>query len=271
MSTRARKVVLLGGLGYTGRVLSSLLSEQGHSVVSTTRSAKEERPAETQASLVWFDLLDEQSWHNIPSTDWLVWLFPAEPLDSIARISPLIKEGNRRVVVIGTTSSLISTVVYEQVTEEVPLKLALPRVAGEELLRGLGANVLRSAGIYGPGRNPLDWLRRGGIQLGNYVNLIHVEDLASAILAVLESSVSGKQYIVSDGTPRRWADIAAWAAGKKFILKSAAQAVQSHSSRRLSNARLLSEIQPAFHHLDLFKELEGLEMQRPASSLDPQH
>ena len=74
------------------------------------------------------------------------------------------------------------------IDESAPIDLTKPRVQGEEYLRNEhGAIVLRVAGIYGPGRNPLDWIRQGRVGPSRkYVNLIHVEDLAAICLAALE-------------------------------------------------------------------------------------
>jgi nucleoside-diphosphate-sugar epimerase len=271
MKMPTRKVVLLGGHGYTGRVLSALLAAQGHTIVSTSRSSRRTISDGGDPSSVWFDLSDPRSWKNIPTSEWLVWLFPAEPVDAVARVSSLIFEGDRRVVVVGTTSSYVNTGTHEELSEESSLDLEVPRVKGEELLRGLGANVLRSAGIYGPGRNPLDWLRRGRVSLGNYVNLIHVEDLASAIVAVLESPARGAHYIVTDGSPRKWLDIAAWAEMHGLVNRPSSRVQDSLSSRRLSNAKLLSDIGLALRHRDLFVELLNLEKREAGTSPDPEH
>ncbi len=266
---RVKKVVLLGGNGYTGRVLHSLLLAQGHSVVSTGRSL-EGAPPDRESSSIWFDLSNPSSWENIPASDWLAWLFPAEPDKAVDQIVPTVFAGNRRVVVVGTTSSFVNTGMHEELTEESPLDQEVPRVRGEELLRRHGANVLRSGGIYGPARNPLDWLRRGRVSLGNYVNLIHVEDLASAIVATLESPRSGAQFIVTDGNPRRWADIAAWAEEERLLEGLSLRTEASLSSRRYSNKRLVSEINPPFRHPDLFTELLKLEKSDSGHSTHPE-
>ena len=48
--------------------------------------------------------------------------------------------------------------------ELAPIDHTRPRVMGEDFLRThVGATVLRVAGIYGPGRHVLDWIRRGKV------------------------------------------------------------------------------------------------------------
>ena len=68
--------------------------------------------------------------------------------------------------------------------------------------------MLRVTGIYGPGRNPLDWIRQGRIGPSRkYVNLIHVEDLAAICLAVLDRGYPSEAYNVSDGQAHTWKEI----------------------------------------------------------------
>jgi len=83
-------------------------------------------------------------------------------------------------------------------------------LSGERLLfahaRGHDALVLRLAGLYGPGRVP----RLGDVTAGRpiagspdaYLNLIHVEDAARAVVAAAASEPhAGRTYVVSDGNP----------------------------------------------------------------------
>lgn len=65
--------------------------------------------------------------------------------------------------------------------------------------------VLRSAGIYGPGRLPnLQAIRDGeAIRTApdNWLNLVHVDDLANIVLWAAESRLKHQIYNVSDGSP----------------------------------------------------------------------
>jgi len=259
-SAQPRRRVTILGAGYTGRFLIRCLLDAGYEVVATRR-----RPpahAVSHPALRWtaFDLENPGTCENVPPSWGLVWSFPAEPrpaVESFARALPLLAE---RVVVIGTTSSYLQEAEDDLVTESSPLDLSSPRVEGESVLQNAGAVVLRSAGIYGPGRNPLDWLRNGRISSGaKYVNLVHAEDLAAAIAAGLESSVRSDHFIVTDGTPMQWGTIAAWAAKKGFLSDVQWRGSAGLSSRRLSNAKMLSVLHPSLTHASLFGELERLE------------
>ena len=71
--------------------------------------------------------------------------------------------------------------------------------------RGTEAVILRMAGIYGPGRIP----NREALQQGRtipasatgWLNLIHVDDAASVVLAAERASAGPHHYLVSDGCP----------------------------------------------------------------------
>ena len=75
---------------------------------------------------------------------------------------------------------------------------------------GLPVHVFRLAGIYGPeifgqSRNAFDRLRMGRakavIKPGHVVNRIHVEDIASALLASMEAPNPCQVYNIADGRP----------------------------------------------------------------------
>jgi nucleoside-diphosphate-sugar epimerase len=259
-SLRSDPSVLILGAGYTGQALIPLLEQSGYHPVATRRGSGSLRSRDEGTQTLRFDLSREESWDGIPECWGCAWLFPADPPDAADTFGGLLLSRTDRLVVIGTTSSYHQTREDELLTEEARLDRTLSRVEGEERLRARGANILRSAGIYGSGRNPLDWLRRGMIPAGEkYLNLVHVLDLASTIITALESNVRGRQYIVTDGTPRQWKEIAAWAMSRGYIQNIRYGGGVQQSSRRLSNKRLLDELKPHLLHTDLFAEMEDIE------------
>ncbi|MGA8077614.1 MAG: NAD-dependent epimerase/dehydratase family protein, partial [Xanthobacteraceae bacterium] len=68
--------------------------------------------------------------------------------------------------------------------------------------RGIPVAVLRLAGIYGPGRNALTQIVRGGarriVKPGQVFNRIHVDDIAQAIDAALAGGASGIVNVADD-------------------------------------------------------------------------
>ncbi|TKB52079.1 MAG: hypothetical protein E8D50_09465 [Nitrospira sp.] len=135
---------------------------------------------------------------------------------------------------------------------------------GEEYLREHhGAIVLRVAGIYGPGRNPLDWITTGRVSPSRkYVNLIHAEDLAAICLLALEKGKPGESYNVSDGTPRTWNEIYA-TAQQRWGVAAAAGKKDGSPGKRISTAKLRSELGYRFRHSDLYEALNLIESLSP--------
>jgi nucleoside-diphosphate-sugar epimerase len=91
--------------------------------------------------------------------------------------------------------------------------------AGWSALAGrLGARIdlLRLAGIYGPGRNALAQLAAGTarrlVKPGQVFNRIHVEDVVRAVDAVLAGRGEGGPLIVADDEPAPPQDVIAYAA-----------------------------------------------------------
>jgi nucleoside-diphosphate-sugar epimerase len=80
------------------------------------------------------------------------------------------------------------------------------------------ARVLRFGGLYGPGRHHLvDQLRRGehviGGRVDHYINYLHRDDAASALLAALVAGPDGARvYNVGDGCPVTKEALARWIA-----------------------------------------------------------
>jgi hypothetical protein len=235
------------------------LRAAGYDAASTSRSPRV--PGQPE-----FDLHRTPTWGNLPRADACVWLFPAEPPAAVAEFARTTLHRFAAIVVLGTTSSYLTRSGEETIDEDAGVDLTQPRVMGEEILRGAGACVLRSAGIYGPAiddhpaRNPLDWLRRGLIADGRkLVNLIHVEDLAAAIVAAIVGKEDGRDFIVSDGLPRRWEEISAWGLHNGYLAPDLYRGSTGKPSRRLSNARLMRVLNPHMAHVDLWTELAILE------------
>jgi len=119
---------------------------------------------------------------------------------------------------------------------------------------GRRAVVLRMAGMYGPGRIPRSKGLLAGLPLDapseGYLNLIHVDDAASAVLAAEARAPLPSLYCVSDGHPVVRRDYycqlaellgAAEPQFRKTQLDAPA-ALRASASKRVSNQRLLSQL-----------------------------
>jgi nucleoside-diphosphate-sugar epimerase len=82
--------------------------------------------------------------------------------------------------------------------------------------RGAEADILRLAGIYGPGRNALVNLRRGEarriVKPGQVFNRAHVDDIAEISRLVLTRGLKGQIWNVADEEPAPPQDVVAYAA-----------------------------------------------------------
>ncbi len=116
---------------------------------------------------------------------------------------------------------------------------------------GIGRSfILRLAGLYGPGRHLfLENVRNGKTQSGDgdrILNLIHRDDVVSALFAVLQAGDQniGRIYNVSDGNHSSRAEIAVWLAEKLGVdAPSFAGRDGSHASnRKISNNRIRDEL-----------------------------
>ncbi len=117
--------------------------------------------------------------------------------------------------------------------------------------------VFRLPGIYGPGRSVLDDLEAGSarriVKPGQVFNRIHVDDIASGVVAAFETPSPGRIYNVTDDEPAPPQDIVAY--GAKLLgvepppetdFATAELSVMTRSfygeSKRVSNARLKREL-----------------------------
>ncbi len=82
--------------------------------------------------------------------------------------------------------------------------------------RGVKVDILRLAGIYGPGRNALRRLRQGRarriVKPGQMFNRAHVDDIAELSRLALECGLDGQIWNVADEEPAPPQDIIAYAA-----------------------------------------------------------
>jgi len=256
--------IIILGTGYSGRHLTNALTATSRPFFATSREPDKNLVQVPTGRRMKFDLEQPSTWLNIPAQANLIWCFPATPLEQVQVFARTLDAPPRRIVILGSTSAYE---VADHPTEYPPswidesasIDLSKSRVQGEEYLRKHhGVIVLRVAGIYGPGRNPLEWIRSGRITPSRkYVNLIHVEDLAAICLLVLDKGKLGEAYNVSDGTPYLWSEICATAQQRWDV---AAPAVKdNHSSgKRISNTKL-RELGYTFKHPDLYEALAMIE------------
>ena len=254
--TRPRLIV---GCGYLGRRVAARWVATGRGVAALTR-----RNAEALAALgltpVAGDVLDPASLRGLPAASTVLYAVGLDRaagrsmrevyVGGLANVLDTLPACDRFVYVSSTSvygQSDGSTVDEASPTEprEESGKVVLD---AENLLRSRrpDAIVLRFAGIYGPGR----LLRKQPLLNGEplvgdaekWLNLIHVEDGAEAVLTVESRGVPGETYVVADDEPVRRRDFYTHLAG----LLGAPEAKFEHrdepgaANRRVSNAKMKS-------------------------------
>ncbi len=274
---RTTSTLVVLGSGYTGRVLHRLGASQGWTVYATSRNPLANLADIPSEQRLLFGLEQPSTWLNIPAQADLIWCFPAMPLEQVQAFARTLDARARRMVVLGSTSAYeVSDHSTEYppawIDESAPIDLSKWRVQGEEYLREHhGAIVLRVAGIYGPRRNPLDWIRQGRITPSRkYVNLIHAEDLAAICLAAIEKGKPGAAYNVSDGHPYIWSEICATAQQRWGVTPGAVTDDRS-SGKRISTAKFRSELGYTLKHPDLYEALALIESGGVAEAQDGQN
>lgn len=265
MSDHLLSPLVILGTGYTGRVLFRQAVAAGRIVFAASRAPETNLQGVPPEQRLRFDLERSETWEGIPAQADVVWTFPTVPPDAVCAFGEQVAHRLRRLIILGATSAYNGSpqaVRGEPVDETAQVDRTMTRVFGEEFLRErYGAIVLRLAGIYGPGRNPVDWIRQGRVGYSHrFVNFIHVEDAAAIILRMLDDGTPSDTYNVSDGTPRRWSEIMDIAATRWGTAKPLP--ADPTPGKRISNRKLLAELGYTLRYPDLYKALEELEQRK---------
>jgi nucleoside-diphosphate-sugar epimerase len=218
-----RRRLIIGG-GYLGRRVAKRWLAEGDTVSALTRSmehAQELRRLGIEPIVG--DVTEPASLSALRDADTLLFAVGLDRssgktqrevhVDGLGNVLLRIGKNIGRVILISSTS------VYGQkggewVDESSECRPESPNgqvcLDAERLLheRFPAANILRLAGIYGPGRliARVAELRAGLPLEGNpdaWLNLIHVDDAARAVLACSRQGKPGAIYVVADGNPIR--------------------------------------------------------------------
>ena len=211
---------LIVGCGYLGRRVAALWTARGHSVYGTTRGRADELRALGVEPVVG-DVFKDEILRAVPPAETV--LYAVSP-DGRSGQGPSLVWGSGLAGVLSALAAwsrpprfllVSSTGVYGQADGEEVDESAVTEpadetgralVSAEERAREeVNAVVLRYAGIYGPGRLIRAQTLRAGEPIAadpdKWLNLIHVEDGAAAVLAAEARAAPGHVYNVSDGHP----------------------------------------------------------------------
>jgi nucleoside-diphosphate-sugar epimerase len=226
----ARRHLLCLGLGYTGRALAARLAGEGWTVAGTCRSSEQATALAAQ----------DYPCHRFDRDHPLAQAMLADVTHILVSVppdeagDPVIDRHRNDIAAIGGLSwlgYLSTTGVYgdrdggrvDETSELRPSGVRGRRrlVAETAWLdlwrdRGVPVHIFRLADIYGPGRSPLDALRAGTAKRiakpGQVFSRIHVDDLASVLIASIARPRPGAVYNVCDDEPASPAEVVAHAA-----------------------------------------------------------
>ena len=256
--------VLIIGCGFLGEATASLFSTQGKRVLGLVRSQESLNKLTGRAfETALCDVTDDTSVDSLSSMVQRVPLavyMVSSSGGGAEEYAAVYRDGLARVVESWHPQKIIfvsSTSVYAQddsswVTEESPAiperETAKVLLEAEQIARAAGGTVARLTGIYGPGRSMLlrkflageAVLEEGG---GRYLNQIHRDDGASALLHLSEAELPCGIYNVTDNTPATMRELYGWIADfLKLPLPSEGPAnlnrKRGFTSKRISNTKL---------------------------------
>ena len=186
---------IIFGHGFCGSRLTSIIDN----VTST------EIPENCDTNLVPFDFNDSGTWKNLPDFDKAVITFKMENLCQSEKFADLLN--NKKVVILSSARNLKNSVPNQEIDEEFPLA-DNNRVKCESYFE-THAVILYLGLIWGDNRQPQKWLQEGRIKNGNkIINMIHVDDICHIVKLLLNSEIKSGKYLVSDGKPLEWNELA---------------------------------------------------------------
>lgn len=214
---------LIVGCGDIGLRIARRLRARGETVTGLLRRAEAGAVLAAEGITPLLASLDEPPATPLAAFDAVYWCAPppaeGETDGRLRRWLPALPPPPQGLLYL-STSAVYGDCQGRWIDEAEPLKPGSARgrrrLDAELALRAWSARtavktvVLRVPGIYGPGRLPVERLRRGDPVLHEsespYTNRVHAEDLAEAAVLALERGEPGAAYNVSDGAPTSMSD-----------------------------------------------------------------
>ncbi|MGI9470228.1 MAG: SDR family oxidoreductase [Rubripirellula sp.] len=267
---------LIFGCGYLGRRVAKQALNAGHRVWATTRNIEKKGPL-TQLGIepILADWTDRRTLCRLPDVDQILVAVSYDRHSNQSRLESQVG-GLRNLLEFTPPQTKVcyisTTGVYHQtggvwVDETSPTRPSREggkvHLMAEELLHRTRPKsdwtVLRLAGIYGPGRVP----RAADVIAGRpisspkdgFLNLIHVDDAAEAVLATWRGAAR-RMYVIADDRPSQrsefYREIARQcrAADPQFVAPDvdAPARMRSESNKRVWNRRMKRELVPRLRY-----------------------
>ncbi|MCA9247255.1 MAG: SDR family oxidoreductase [Planctomycetales bacterium] len=263
---------LIFGCGYLGLRVAKLWLSEANTVSAVTRSQQRaDLLANSGISPIVADIMHPETLTELPEAETVLFAVGFDRTsgktigqvyaEGLANVLAALPAATVRVIYISSTG------VYgqnegEEVDEESPCQPTREggqaALAAERVLRSSRfasqSSILRLAGIYGPDRVPHAKALLTGHSISSpadgFLNLIHVDDAARAVIAAECSAAAGRTYCVSDGHPtvRRayYAEMARLLNTRPPVYDESGTGHTPRSrgggSKRVRNRRLLEEL-----------------------------
>lgn len=279
------KVVI--GCGYLGSRVAAWWREAGHEVFVVTRSAERAEQFQQWGYVpIVADVARPESLAQLPAAETVLFAVGHDRSNDVP-IREVYEGGVRNVLAAlpaetGRFIDISSTGVYgvadgswvDEATPPDPKReggrasLAAEDVIAAHAIASRSV-ILRLAGIYGPGRVPfLNDLRAGepiAAPATGWLNLIHVDDAAAAVVAAADEALApattpdGKRvYCVSDGTPVERGEFYSELARQigapppRFTTPEpgSPRAMRAEANRRIDNRRMLADLRVTLMYPD---------------------
>ncbi|MCF6337702.1 MAG: SDR family oxidoreductase [Gammaproteobacteria bacterium] len=279
------KSVFIVGCGDIGERIGSLCREKNRPVTGLVRSTESrQRLQQTGIEPIQADLAQTDNLGTLPTTATTVFYLVPPPGEG--ENDPLIRHFLAAISTDSLPEKLVllsTTAVYgdcqgEWINETYPVNPLTARgqrrLDAEQAVQEWSANtgvpvvILRVGGIYGPGRLPIERIKKGLPILHEaespYTNRIHQDDLAQVCMAAAERGKPGEMYNVADGQPgtmsRYFKDIAQaydLPMPPEISLEAAQQVMSAgmlsylKESRRLDNSKMVRELGVVLQYANL--------------------
>lgn len=208
------------GLGYSAMRLAERMLARGWRVGGTVRGDDKAETLQTEGIAA--DVWDGQGLVSPPvGSDWVISVPPDEggcPVFASAGSQAASANSITYLSTTGVYGDLGGGWAFEWTPINPQSKRAENRVRAEQqwLSTGQRVSLVRLPGIYGPGRSPLDRVRKGEarriVKPGQVFSRVHVDDIASGLEALLLTEREGGVFHLCDDEPAPPQDVIAHAA-----------------------------------------------------------
>lgn len=254
--------IAIAGLGYTGKAIYQglkYLHQENNSLFLFSRNTKID-DSQLLDFAGEFQSISSDSWNAFFRTkyDKLLLTFSIHDLNQKTILKILRNAGQ---CFLFSSTGIFKRINLENeliIDELTPKDENHKRYLNEKFWLENGGKIIYLSGIYGPERNPIDWIINGKVKK-NYrqLNLIHLNDIKNFTINILiGQNYIPAEMILSDGQIHTWNDIFNVAAEEGWIKKF--DLVRSSKENAICNSSLVQNFFPHLQFANFWHELKIL-------------